>query len=76
MNRTQADIVAEQAIQEGKGKERVERIYLPGLEQLHVKPREEQAMVFVNLLKSRPNITSMYWELGREYIELSYYLDD
>jgi hypothetical protein len=47
-----------------------ERIVLPGIETLHLKPADEVAQALTNVLKSRAHITSIRYQVGA-YIEIT-----
>ena len=64
--KTQSDIVAATLL--GEETEVKEKIKLPDLDKLHLKPKDEIAEVLVNLLKSRRNITSIHWDIGSPFI--------
>ena len=70
--RSQSDIVALNNEKSEKGKEVVDKIRIPGLSSLHLKPKDEIAEVLINLLKSRHGVTEVKWRIGEDYISLSY----
>lgn len=71
--RTQEDIVKEMLMKEtDKGKVVTDKVRMPGLSQLHLKPRVEIAESLVTVLKSRQNIKEIKWEIGAEFIEIKY----
>lgn len=47
-----------------------EKLSIPGIENLHLKPVEEIALVLANVIKSRRAIKSFTYQVG-EYIEIS-----
>lgn len=71
--RTQQDIVDN--VKNASRAEEVDRLRIPGLEELHLQPREEIAATLVNVLKSRKGIKKLVWELGKPYIELTVDVD-
>lgn len=47
-----------------------ERVYIPGIETMHLKPIEEVAGVIANLIKSRANLTVLTFHVGK-FIEIT-----
>lgn len=47
-----------------------ERIRLPGIETLHLKPVDEVSAVLANVLKSRNSVTTLVFQVG-QYIEIT-----
>lgn len=71
--KTQSDIVAMSILDRPQpGTIISEKVNIPGIESLHFKTRDEIAEVIVNTLKSRPLIQKISWEVGKDYIEISY----
>lgn len=67
--KTQADLVQEE-LASIEPVDRTDKLVLPGIETLHLKPTIEIAEVLANVLRSRPNITRMDFIIG-SHIELT-----
>lgn len=66
---TQDDLVHQQS--DVKPDEATERLRLPGIKTLHTKNLAAIGEALANVLKSRPNITSLTYKIG-EYVEITY----
>lgn len=67
----QNELVQQYMREEGMGTPVTEQLRVPGVETLHLMPREDIADVFVNVLKSRSGITEVKWVVGK-YFEITY----
>ena len=73
MLNNQEDLVRDYTLRnKDTDKEVTDRLRWPGIRELHTKPRDEIADTLANVVKSRANITRVNWEIGKDYIEISY----
>jgi len=70
--RDQSDHVREMLSEQGKsGGSKTERVYPPGIEDLHKRSIDEVAQTLAHVLRSKPLITEMHYVAG-QYIELTF----
>lgn len=67
---SQQDLVR-QYVQEHDEFDVTEKLRIPGIEELHRRPFDEQAEVLANVLKCRTNVSEIRWVIGK-YIEVSW----
>lgn len=70
--RDQSDHVREMLSKDGRtGGSRTERVYPPGIEDLHKRSIDEVAQTLAHVLRSRPLVTELRYVAG-EYVELTF----
>ena len=72
MARTQDDLVKEHQAVEGYIELVTDKVTLPGLKHLHLKTKKESAETLTMILKMRPKINGIKWDVGKDYIEITY----